>query len=243
MAETPKESWYRILLSVYLQQERYKEALPVLEIGVNIFPGKKVFWQQLSAVYQELGMEKKAFAAQQAMHKQDMLKTSKEIVRIAQLYLYNDYPFKAARILDKGLKDGSIKKTSKNWELLATAWMNSREWKKARPPLLKAASKAKHGKLYAQLGQSYIQDEDWKNAEKYLVKAVEKGKLEKRESNTYLVLGITQARLGKFEKAIKTFRKAGDFDDTAKDAFKWIRSLERQLADKARKEKEKQKTG
>ena len=243
MAETPKESWYRILLSVYLQQERYKEALPVLEIGVDIFPGKKVFWQQLSAVYQELGMEKKAFAAQQAMHKQDMLKTSKEIVRIAQLYLYNDYPFKAARILDKGLKDGSIKKTSKNWELLATAWMNSREWKKARPPLLKAASKSKHGKLYAQLGQSYIQDEDWKNAEKYLVKAVEKGKLEKRESNTYLVLGITQARLGKFEKAIKTFRKAGDFDDTAKDAFKWIRSLERQLADKARKEKEKQKTG
>ena len=243
MAETPKESWYRILLSVYLQQERYKEALPVLEIGVNIFPGKKVFWQQLSAVYQELGMEKKAFAAQQAMHKQDMLKTSKEIVRIAQLYLYNDYPFKAARILDKGLKDGSIKKTSKNWELLATSWMNSREWKKARPPLLKAASKAKHGKLFAQLGQSYIQDEDWKNAEKYLVKAVEKGKLEKRESNTYLVLGITQARLGKFEKAIKTFRKAGDFDDTAKDAFKWIRSLERQLADKARKEKEKQKTG
>ncbi len=243
MAETPKESWYRILLSVYLQQERYKEALPVLEIGVDIFPGKKVFWQQLSAVYQELGMEKKAFAAQQAMHKQDMLKTSKEIVRIAQLYLYNDYPFKAARILDKGLKDGSIKKTSKNWELLATAWMNSREWKKARPPLLKAASKSKHGKLYAQLGQSYIQDEDWKNAEKYLVKAVEKGKLEKRESNTYLVLGITQARLGKFEKAIKTFRKAGDFDDTAKDAFKWIRSLERQLADKARKEKENQKTG
>ncbi|NCG10929.1 MAG: tetratricopeptide repeat protein [Alphaproteobacteria bacterium] len=188
-------------------------------------------------------MEKKAFTAQQAMHSQDMLKTSKELVRIAQLYLYNDFPYKAAKILDKGLKDGSIKKTSKNWELLATSWMHSREWKKSRSPLLKAASKSKSGKLYAQLGQAYIQDEDWKNAEKYLVKAVEKGKLEKRESNTYLVLGITQARLGKFEKAIKTFRKAGDFDDTAKDAFKWIRSLERQLAEKARAEKEKQKTG
>ena len=186
--EKPGASAYGLKAQIYLIMDNLNQALPVLEIGVNIFPGKKVFWQQLSAVYQELGMEKKAFAAQQAMHKQDMLKTSKEIVRIAQLYLYNDYPFKAARILDKGLKDGSIKKTSKNWELLATSWMNSREWKKARPPLLKAASKAKHGKLYAQLGQSYIQDEDWKNAEKYLVKAVEKGKLEKRESNTYLVL-------------------------------------------------------
>ncbi len=243
MSDSPKESWYRILLSVYLQQERYKEALPILEVVVDRFPGKKAFWQQLSAVYQELGMEKKAFTAQQAMHSQDMLKTSKELVRIAQLYLYNDFPYKAAKILDKGLKDGSIKKTSKNWELLATSWMHSREWKKSRSPLLKAASKSKSGKLYAQLGQAYIQDEDWKNAEKYLVKAVEKGKLEKRESNTYLVLGITQARLGKFEKAIKTFRKAGDFDDTAKDAFKWIRSLERQLAEKARAEKEKQKTG
>jgi len=243
MVDSPKEAWYRILLSVYLQQERYKEALPVLEVVVDRFPGKKAFWQQLSAVYQELGNEQKAFAAQQAMHSQDMLTSSKELVRIAQLYLYNDFPYKAARILDKGLKDGSIKKTSKNWELLATAWMHSREWKKSRAPLLKAASKSKTGKLYAQLGQAYIQDEDWKNAEKYLIKAVDKGKLEKRESNTYLVLGITQARLGKYEKAIKTFRKAGDFDDTAKDAFKWIRSLERQLAEKARAEKEKQKTG
>lgn len=243
MAENPREAWYRVLLSVYLQKERYKEALPVLELVVDKFPGKKAFWQQLSAIYSELKMDDKAFAAQQAMHSQDMLKTSKELVRLAQLYLYNDYPFKAARILDKGLEDGSIEKTSKNWELLANSWMHAREWKKSRSPLLKAASKSKSGKLYAQLGQAYLQDEDWKNAEKYLMQAVDKGKLEKRESNTYLVLGITQARLGKFETAIKTFRKAGDFDDTAKDAFKWIRSLERQLAEKAREEKAKQKTG
>ena len=226
MSDTPKESWYRILLSVYLQQERYKEALPILELAVDRFPDKKAFWQQLSAVYQELGMKKKAFTAQQAMHNQGMLKTSNEIVRIAQLYLYNDDPFNAARILDKGLKDGSIEETPKNLELLATSWMHSREWKKARSPLLKAALKSKSGKLYAQLGQAYIQDEDWKNAEKYLIKAVDKGKLEKRESNTYLVLGITQARLGKYEKAIKTFRKASEFEDTAKDAFKWIQSIE-----------------
>ena len=76
------------------------------------------------------------------------------------------------------------------------------EWKKARPPLLKAASKAKHGKLYAQLGQLYIQDEDWKNAEKYLVKAIEKGKLEKRESNTYLVRYYTST----FRKVRKSYQ-------------------------------------
>ena len=50
MAETPKESWYRILLSVYLQQERYKEALPVLEIGVDISPVKKFLATTFSCI-------------------------------------------------------------------------------------------------------------------------------------------------------------------------------------------------
>jgi hypothetical protein len=30
---------------------------------------------------------------------------------------------------------------------------------------------------------------------------------------------------------MKSFRKAGDFDDVAKDAFRWIRSIERKLAE------------
>jgi tetratricopeptide (TPR) repeat protein len=240
-AKEPKEAWYRILLSVYLQKERYKEALPVLETVVEKFPGKKAFWQQLSAVYFELNKEDAAFAAQQSMHAQGMLTKSKELVRLAQLYLYNDYPYKAARILDKGLKSGDIKKTEKNWELLANSWMHARGWKRSRTPLRNAASLSKSGKFYVQLGQAYIQDEEWKNAEKYLLQGVKKGNLKKKEANTYLVLGITQAKLGKFEDAIKTFRKAGDFDDTAKDAFRWIRSLERQLAEKARQKEQAEK--
>ncbi|MDD9841606.1 MAG: tetratricopeptide repeat protein, partial [Alphaproteobacteria bacterium] len=236
-SENPKESWYRVLLSILLQQERYKEALPILELVVDKFPGKKPFWQQLSAIYFERGMEEKGFAAQQAMHAQDMLTTSKELSRIAQLYLYYDYPYKAARILDEGLKNGDIEKTEKNWELLANSWMHAREWKRSRRPLLNAAQKSKGGKLYVQLGEAYIQDEDWSNAEKYLKRGIKKGKLEKRIGHAWLVLGITQNRLGKYEEAIKSFREAGEYDEVARDAFRWVRSLERRLA-RMRRERE-----
>lgn len=236
-SKNPRQSWYRVKLAILLQKERYKEALPLLQLVVDKFPGKKAFWQQLSAVYFELGMEKEGFSAQQAMHAQGMLKTSKDFERLAQLYLYNEYPYKAARILDEGLKDGTIEKTEKNWELLANSWMHSREWQKSRRPLLNAAELSDTGKFYVQLGQAYLQDEDWKTAERYLTAGIKKGKLKKREGNSLLVLGITQTRLEKYEEAIKTFRKAGDFDDVATDAFRWIRSLERRLA-KIAEEKE-----
>lgn len=234
--EQPKKSWVRILLAILLNGERYKEAKPILEDAVLRWPDEKTFWQQISAVYYEVNQEEMAFVAQQAMYVQGMLTTSKELTRMAQLYMYYDVPIKAATILDDGLKNGKIEKTEKNYELLANAFMHSREWAKSIAPLKEAASKSEKGKLYLQLGQSYLQDEKWAEAEKALSEALKKGKLD-NEGQTWLLLGITRTKLEKWEPAIKAFRKAGDDDDVAKDAFRWIRSVERRLAE-IRREKE-----
>ena len=231
--DTPKQSWTRILLSVLLQQERYKEARPVLEDAVERWPGVKAFWQQLTAVYYEEDEEKLAFVAQRAMHVQGMLTSSKELSGMAQLFLYHDVPIKAAQILQTGLDNGSIEKTEKNYELLAQAYMHAREWSKSIAPLTIAAEKSDKGKFYAQLAQSHLQDEEWAKAEAAMEKALQKGGLED-EANSWLLLGIARARIEKYDAAIKAFRKAGDDDDIAKDAFRWIRSIEQRLAEKRR---------
>lgn len=236
--EAPKKTWVRILLAVLLQSDRYKEARPVLEDAVQRWPGEKAFWQQLSAVYYTVEQEDLAFVAQQAMYVQGMLVTSKELERMAQLYLYHDIPIKAAKILDEGMKSGSIEKTEKNYELLANAYMHSREWKDAIGPLTLAAKKSEKGALYLQLGQSYLQDEKWKDAEGALEKALKKGDL-KDTGQTWLLLGITRTKIEKWDSAMTAFRKAGDYDEIAKDAFRWIRSIERRLARKAEEEKQK----
>ena len=227
--EEPRQNWTRLLLSVLLQQERYGEARPILEDAALRWPSVKAFWQQLTAVYYEVKQEELAFVTQQIMHRQNMLKTSKELSSMAQLYLYHDIPIKAARILQTGLDDGSIEKTEKNYELLAQAYMHAREWDKAIKPLTAAAEKSDKGRFYDQLGQSYLQDEKWRDAEQAFVKALEKGGL-RDAANTWLLLGITRTRVEKWDAAIAAFRKAGDDDKTAKDAFRWIRSIERQLA-------------
>ena len=227
--EEPRQNWTRLLLSVLLQQERYSEARPILEDAALRWPSVKAFWQQLTAVYYEVKQEELAFVTQQIMHRQNMLKTSKELSSMAQLYLYHDIPIKAARILRTGLDEGSIEKTEKNYELLAQAYMHAREWDKAIKPLTAAAEKSDKGRFYDQLGQSYLQDEKWRDAEQAFIKALEKGGL-RDAANTWLLLGITRTRVEKWDAAIAAFRKAGDDDETAKDAFRWIRSIERQLA-------------
>ncbi len=235
--EEPKQQWTRILLSVLLQQERYREARPVLEGAVERWPGVKAFWQHLTAVYYEADDEDLAFVAQRAMHTQGMLTTTKELSSMAQLYLYHDVPIKAAEILQAGMEDGSIEKTEKNYELLAQAYMRSREWAKAIAPLTKAAEMSDEGRFYEQLAESYLQDEEWTKAEANLVKALDKGGLD-NEANSWLLLGIARTRIEKYEDAIKAFRKAGDDDDLAKDAFRWIRSIERRLAEQRRLEEQ-----
>ena len=227
--EEPRQNWTRLLLSVLLQQERYGEARPILEDAALRWPSVKAFWQQLTAVYYEVKQEELAFVTQQIMHRQNMLKTSKELSSMAQLYLYHDIPIKAARVLQTGLDDGSIEKTEKNFELLAQAYMHAREWDEAIKPLTAAAEKSDKGRFYEQLGQSYLQDEKWRDAEQAFVKALEKGGL-RDAANTWLLLGIARTRVEKWDAAIAAFRKAGDDDETAKDAFRWIRSIERQLA-------------
>ena len=231
--EEPKQQWTRILLSVLLQEERYSEALPILEDAVQIWPGVKAFWEQLVAIYYHFEKEDMAFVARQAMHIQGMLVSTRELSSMAQLYLYHDVPIKAAYILQTGMDSNRIEKTEKNYELLARAYMQAREWNKAIAPLTRAAEMSDEGKFYVQLAQSHIQGEKWGLAENALVEALNKGGLDD-EADNWLLLGIARTRLEKYDAAIRAFRKAGDDDDVAKDAFRWIRSIERRLAENRR---------
>lgn len=233
--DKPKQQWTRILLAVLLQEDRYAEARPVLEDAVQIWPDVKVFWQQLTAVYYQQEDEKLAFVAQRAMHVQNMLVSSKELSSMAQLYLYHGIPIKAAEVLQSGLDGERIEKSEKNYDLLARAYMQAREWDKAVAPLTKAAEMSDKGKYYVQLAQSHVQNEDWAAGENALVKALDKGGLE-NEADSWLLLGIARTRLEKYDAAIKAFRKAGDDDELAKDAFRWIRSVEQRLAENRRAE-------
>jgi hypothetical protein len=226
-AAEPRENWYQIYLSILLFDDRYEESLPLLEAMVYRFPDKKTYYRQLAALYAELKREDDSFYIQQIMYSKDMLEKHSELLRIAQLYLYYEVPYKAALILEKELEAERIEDEEKNWEQLANAWLSAREWTKAIPPLKKAAEMSEDGGLFLRLGQTYMQEEDWKNAEKYIRYAIKKGDLD-NPGRAWLLLGITRNKKGiKFENsALFAFKRSTGYEDMEADARRWVKVIE-----------------
>ncbi len=227
----PRENWYQVYLSILLFDDRYEESVPILEAMTYRFPEKKNYYRQLAALYAELKREEDSFYVQQIMHSKDMLEKHDELLRIAQLYMFYEVPYKAALILEKELEDGRIKDEEKNWEQLANAWLSAREWKKAIPPLRKAAELSEDGELFLRLGQTFMQEEDWKEAENYIKYAIKKGDLD-NPGRAWLLLGITRNKKGiKYEKsALFAFKRSTGYEDMEADARRWVKVIESKQA-------------
>jgi tetratricopeptide (TPR) repeat protein len=102
-----KEPWRQLVASILIEQKRYAEAVPVLQALIERH-GKKIYWLQLSAVYSGLEQSDRALAVLELAHRQGLLTQRSELMTLAQLYLYNQIPARAASVLDEGIRAGVI---------------------------------------------------------------------------------------------------------------------------------------
>ncbi len=224
-AKVPKEPWLQLLLALYLDQKNYGKAVGLLERLVKGFP-KKTYWLQLSAVYAELGREDDSAAVMQIAHTQGMLEKDGELRNLARMYLYQDIPYRAARVLEKGIADKKIKEDAKAWELLADSWLNAREYDRALPPLRRAATLSEKGDLYVRLARLHVEAERWGQAAAALRKGLAKKTLKDR-GKALILLGISYHSDEHWDDARKAFNQAKDFPAQRKEAERWLTHLER----------------
>jgi tetratricopeptide (TPR) repeat protein len=227
-SDQPKEAWLQLLLTLYFEKKSYKKLASVLEQLVWRFP-KRSYWLQLAAIYGELGRDQKSLAVLELAYQQEMLTTDSELRRLAQMYLYHELPYRAARVMEEALDEGLVKSDARGWELLANSWVQAREYEKSIPALQRAAELADTGELYMRLGQIHLERQNWAQAEKALTQALGQGKLEKR-GKTWVLLGVTRYSAGKPGPALEAFGKARDYESTRRSATQWITHLERERA-------------
>jgi tetratricopeptide (TPR) repeat protein len=227
MATTPKEAWIRLLLALYMEKKQYREALPLVERLVSLYP-KKPYWMQLSAIYAELGEDSKALASQQLAYQEGFLTEDKELRRLAQMYLFHDLPFRAATVLDRAIEEEKVESDTKALELLGNSWLAAREYDRALAPLERAAEVSEDGELFLRLGRVYIQREEWEKAAESLNRALEKGNLEE-VGNVHLLLGIAVYNQKRLDRARRSFVRALDFEESNKNAEQWLRVIDREM--------------
>ena len=221
--DPPRESWMALAAQLNLQLESWTEARRWLERLVNRWP-KRAYWLQLVAVYGETNQPRKALVAMEMAERQGYLTTSQERVRLAQLYLFNENPYRAGVVLEEGMAKGSIEKTRETYELLANAWTLAREYERALGPLAQAAERAGDGKLWVRLGQLHLDAERWGKAREVLRKGIARGGLD-HPGEAQLLLGIALYQDGELGAARTAFESAARDPNAAGQARQWLQTL------------------
>jgi tetratricopeptide (TPR) repeat protein len=228
LADTPREPWLQLLVALRFETKEYESAVPALETLVSRYP-KKEYWLQLSAVHAELGAHDRALAILELAYEQGLLTQGAELLSLAQLYLYNQIPYKAAGVLESGLEEGTIESDARAWRLLADSWLNARDRERALVPLKRAADMSNDGDSYVRLGQLQLEREEWGKARESFAAALRKGGL-RSEGHVYVMLGIANVNESRWEDAERAFTQAGEHEESANISRNWLRNLQSRRA-------------
>ncbi len=222
----PDKSWLGLLAGLYITQKRYRDALTIAKRGAALYPREKIFWRQLVGLYAEFKEERNLFTSLHAMFELGLLERSDEWTRLARSYLSFNAPLQAARVLEEGFRQGLIKPTEKNYQLLGEAWLLAREAERALKPLEKAAALSARGRIWLKLGEGYMEAQAWQKAEHALEQALKKDKVsDKEEGRAWLLLGLARFRQGKREQSFAALTRAIEFDSISSEAKAWLDSL------------------
>ena len=215
----PKENWLSLQRAIYFDKGDNIKVVKILEKIVKHY-SKPIYWKQLSGMYGVVGREQNQLHALDTAYEMGAVTEQKELMNLAYLFMAEDTPYKAAKIIDKGIKDQQIEATSKNLEVLATAWRLSQEIEKSIPAMEKAAKKSDTGNLYARLARIYHDGDQYKKALSAANKALLRGGVN-RPDQLRIVMGMSLVSLGQYSDSLKHFQQASKDKRSERFAGQW----------------------
>lgn len=221
------ESWYTFQRSIYFEREDYKNGVLVVEKLARHYP-KASYWRQLAQIYAMLDRNQDKVSALETAYLMGGVTAERDLVVLAQYFLEAEVPYKAAKVLDKGInKDKTIEASAKNLELLANSWRAAAESSKSLVEMEKAAQKSDDGNLLHTLATLYSLNDRNEDAIKVGRQGLSKGGL-KRPDQLQMTIGNAQLGLGRFDDAVKSFREAAKDSRSKGLAEQYINFAERE---------------
>ena len=208
MTSHPKESWMVLAVILHSEMENYTSAAKLLTTLTARYPDKKKYWKNLSIANQNIDKGNKAASALDLAHKLDKsLEEESEILRLARLLDAQGQPFKAAKLIEKFMKQKKIKGTKRNYEGLGEYWGKANEIKLALSAYEKAYQMAsnsskdkKDWKLPVKIGEMYYRQDEWSKVVEYFNKALAVKGVKNKEK-LYKYIGYALYRLNKCQEA------------------------------------------
>lgn len=224
----PPSALYVLILAAHKQREENVEAAEILELLVDQSPDTTSYWQQLVSTYLTLAstaqhereadtLNLRALLALERAQARKLLTSPKEnFNRVALLLALRQYG-PAIAVLEKGLADGSLENTRRNWEILAHSYQQSDRSAEAVAALEKAVKALPaDGRLEFSLAQLLHAAGRSADARRHLELAVKKGDLDK-PGQAHLFLAYLAHDLQDHAAAARHVADAAAFDDAKKE--------------------------
>lgn len=234
LGNPPKENWLLMLNAIHHTREDYSAMLSVLEQLITHYPDDRYIYN-LAAVHGQLEQPRKQLLLLEPLYEQGYLTKKSEILLLAQLYLSEGLPVKAATLIERHVSWQGHENTAANTftakqrdlEVLAQAWTLAREPDRAIAPLSVAAADAKDGENYLRLAYAHHSLGDWAGVADAVKRALQKGRLRNR-GHALVLLGMAQYRMKQYDASLKTFARASRTPAVADMGAQWLRFVEGQ---------------
>ena len=224
LMEKPNESWLGMLSALYLQREQFKDAMPVLQQLINVAPGKKTYWLQLSSIYGQLEDYPNALAVMQVAYNAGLVTEDSDLRRLADLLMFNSVPYRGAQVLETAIEKKNVKLDEKLYEKLANCWIAASEYDKAISPLQRSAELSSTGDTFVRLGELQIQREDWSGAVTAVQRGIDKGQL-KDPANAQLLMGIAHYSKKEYKDARPFLERAAQSTKYRQTATQYLQAI------------------
>lgn len=231
MSQDPKESWYQLQLAAYFELEQFPKAAQTLETMIKHWPNKKDYWLQLSQIDYKLKRDDKALAVLALAYRRGMLDKQADILFLANLYIDQNVPLKAAQVLQKGIKDGIVKPTRQHLTMMADAWYSAEEIEKSLAAYEQAGKASDDGEIDLRRAYLLVDLERWSEAARAVSAAIDKGGFNDRKTgDAYILLGMSEFHLGHYDKASTAWGRASHYPGASKSAKQWMNLMREERA-------------
>ncbi len=226
----PRENWLLLHSAVLHAMNDYTRMEQVVNKLLEHYPKNKYVYK-LAAIKGLLESPKEQLSLLEPLYETGYLEQRSQKLVLAQLYLLNGVPVKAALLLEE-LRSNADKPNPQDSALLAQAWMLAKENHKAVKPMAEAAQAADDGMAFLRLANIHILLQDWQAAQQAITAAIQKGELNS-PGNAYVMLGMVRYRLKEYNRARQAFVKAGNYPPVEKTSTQWLEFLKQEQAKRA----------
>ncbi|MBF7071944.1 tetratricopeptide repeat protein [Glaciecola sp. MH2013] len=217
----PDEAWLILQRAVYYEMKQPEKVKEILAKMIRLYDNPQ-YWIQLAGMYGELGQEKKQLAMMESAYHMGYVQSASDIFNFAQLYYYHEAPYKAARLMEIAIKNGTLEANLRNLKFLSVCWTAAKEKSKAIDVLIDAAQLSDDGELDAQLGHLYYSSDDFDKAIESSTLAIQKGGLA-NQGAVHMVIGLSHYNQKRYVEALDELAKAEAFKASRAAAQQWGR--------------------